>query len=226
MKRKSTWLLLAFLGIVIIAFAYSPNVARVPMDRYCEFFKEVVFRTPGGTDSPSLIFLDGSGEYVEIKKLNSGNLTVTTSDSLQLITGGIVTPKINGHDEIRIEEFNYYDLDIASSQSLEAWGIDPSANVGGILKYHKTPLGGSLIGLTVYIDDTISAGNMTVDITFDGSPSGFQAVLNSGIQSVATMNANTEYPIDAGLVGVQVSTSVDWAAGRTPNGMIGVLWSY
>jgi hypothetical protein len=114
------------------------------------------------------------------------------------------------------ERFNVsvYDPDTAASQSAAAWGIDPSASVGGAnYKGLPCPFNGWVTEINVYSNAAATSGPLTADATVGGTVTGLQAGLNSTddtLTSRATQAAGLDAVTAGQLVGAKVTTDATW----------------
>lgn len=121
---------------------------------------------------------------------------------------------VNGHDEVRVLSFSYYDPDVAASQSAAVWGLDPSASVGGSnFTEIVMPYAGSVIGVSVALSAAVTTGTITVDPTIDGSVTGLTAALTvAGRYGSSTQANDTDTFTADQRIGVKVTTTGDFGA--------------
>jgi len=137
-----------------------------------------------------------------------GTLYSDTSD-----LGAATVTSLNTHDEVRVVAFQFYDVDVAASQSAAEWGADASADVGGSA-FKQIPMhaAGSVIGVSVFSNDACTTGTLTADATINGSATGLQAELTSATATVASVTqANDADTFTANqAIGVKVTTDAEW----------------
>ena len=143
----------------------------------------------------------------------TGTLTVTGTSTL---TGGLTANTVTsfaGQDEVRTMAFNFFDPDVAASQSAAVWGLDPGTSVGGAdFVGVVMPWAGSVIGIAAYSNDACTSGSLTADATINGTATGLQAVINTtDTQTKYTSQANDADAFTAGQrIGVKVTTTSAW----------------
>ena len=122
---------------------------------------------------------------------------------------------VNGAAPIRVGSVNFYDEDVAASQSAAVWGMTPGANVGGTTCLGVVvPWAGSVIGISVHSNAACTSGTLTADATINGTATGLQAALDKTTHTVTMYNSQA---IDADsfsagdVVGVKVTTTSVWA---------------
>jgi len=121
---------------------------------------------------------------------------------------------INGHDEIRVLTYSFYDPECAASQSDIEFGVDPGTDVGGVLKQIVVPFDGSIIAITASTSGACTSGTLTANATINGSAQTFQVGLNSGADTLTsyTIQANDTTAVTAGQrVGAKITTDSDWS---------------
>ena len=168
----------------------------------------------------------GTGNPTSELKLSGAKLYPTTTTGLDLggssnywgtayVTAVESTGNVNGKPELRVLNFNYYDVDVAASQTTAEWGTDASAGVGGAnFKQIPVPIAGSIIGIAVYSNTACTSGTLTADATINGTATGLQAGLNSAddTQTSYSTQAIDADAVTAGQrVGVKVTTDAEWA---------------
>ena len=104
--------------------------------------------------------------------------------------------------------------DIAANLSAVELCVNPEAGTTELLYYYTAPYAGSVLAVSIYSDDAVTAPYLTADVTINGSVTGLQAALDttntqthSATQAVCTdtFSANDR-------IGVKISTD----SGFTP----------
>ena len=81
-----------------------------------------------------------------------------------------------------------------------------------------------MLAVIVLSNEARSGGTLTVDATIDGTATGLQAVLDATNTTVhsATQAKDTDTFTDNQRIGVEITTSADWAP-TTADVLVGVL---
>lgn len=136
---------------------------------------------------------------------------------------------VNGNTAIRVLNYEFYDVDVAASQTAVEWGTDASATVGGAsFKRIAAPVAGSVIGVTVFSNAACTSGTLTADVTIAGTATGLQAVLNSTTATtfaVGTQAIDTDTFTAGQAIGVKVTTNSVFAP-TTADVVVSVIVEY
>ena len=153
----------------------------------------------------------------EWETVHSGAITGVSIDNCII---GATTPAaasvttLNSHDEVRVIALQFYDVDVAESQTAAGWGTDPAADVGGA-NFKEIPIAfaGSVIGVSVFSNDACTSGTFAADVTINGAATGLQANLDSitstTVDSSTQANDADTFTVNQ-RIGVDVTTSADW----------------
>lgn len=134
-----------------------------------------------------------------------------TGSTTNFLGNVAITGTLAGQDEVRVLNFEFFDVDVAASQSAAEWGMDANSDAGGSnFKRVTVPVTGSVIGITIFSNAACTSGTVTADATINGSVTGFQVALDSvsNATSNQTTQANDVDTITAGdEIGVKITTT-------------------
>lgn len=104
--------------------------------------------------------------------------------------------------------------DIAANLSAAEMPIAISAGTTEFIHYYTMPFAGSVIGVSIYSDDAITAPYLTADVTINGTATGLQAALDT--TNTQTHYNSQNYTADTFSVGNRLGVKISTDSGFTP----------